>query len=109
MIHCRQGWVPDNRMSSMKFWFYASIVTATMVATAMLQPVHSQQPRLQAVRSWAYVLQAIDPMEIARSPYDLVVVDYNENKVMRPGIVDIMRRKPDGSRRFVVAYLSIGE
>jgi cysteinyl-tRNA synthetase len=99
----------------MKFRFCASIAAAavTLVAMAMLPPAHSQQLRLPHVRSWAVQLQAVDPLEIAQSPYDLVVVDYaleHENQVaMPPEVVDIMRRKPNGSRRFVLAYLSIGE
>jgi len=96
----------------MKFRFGVSIA-AVALAMAMIPPAHSQQPRLPNVRSWAYQLQAVDPLQIEQSPYDLVVVDYaleKQNKLAMPQeIVDIMRRKPDGSRRFILAYLSIGE
>lgn len=84
-----------------------------LAATAMLSAAHSQQPLLSHVRSWAYQLQALDPLEIAQSLYDVVVLDYAMQKdsvrAMPPEIIDIMRRKPDGSRRFILAYLSIGE
>jgi cysteinyl-tRNA synthetase len=90
-----------------------AVLAALLVVMSMLPPAHSQQPRLPQVRSWAYQLQAIDPLQIAQSPYDLVVVDYALEKqshaAMPREIVDIMRRKPDNSRRVVLAYLSIGE
>jgi cysteinyl-tRNA synthetase len=98
----------------MKFRFYASLVatTAVLFLVTALAPAFSQQPRLAHVRSWAYQLQEVDPLEIAQSPYDLVTIDYALEKqihAMPPEIVDMMRRKPDGSRRYVLAYLSIGE
>lgn len=90
-----------------------AVLAALLVVMSMLPPAQSQQPRLPQVRSWAYQLQAIDPLQIAQSPYDLVVVDYALEKqshaAMPREIVDIMRRKPDNSRRVVLAYLSIGE
>ncbi len=97
---------------TLRFW--ASIaVTVAALAMMATPPIHAQQPRLPHVRSWAYQLQAVDPLQIAQSPYDLVVVDYAMEKesktAMPPEIVDIMRRKPDGSRRFILAYMSIGE
>src|SRR5262249_2572857 len=86
---------------------------AVLFLAATLAPALSQQPRLANVRSWGYQLRAVDPLEIAQSPYDLVTVDYalekESNSAMPPEIIDIMRRKPGGARRFVLAYLSIGE
>jgi cysteinyl-tRNA synthetase len=65
------------------------------------------------VKSWAYQLQDVDPSVIAASPYDLVVIDYGFDKDYAAAfpreIVDLMRRKPDGSARLVLAYMSIGE
>ncbi|MGE0765673.1 MAG: endo alpha-1,4 polygalactosaminidase [Hyphomicrobiaceae bacterium] len=69
--------------------------------------------RLAGVKSWGYQLQGADPAEIAASPYDLVVIDYSRNgkdaRRFTPAEVKAMQSKPDGSRRFVIAYLSIGE
>jgi cysteinyl-tRNA synthetase len=62
------------------------------------------------VKSWHYQLQNIDPSAIARSSADMVVIDYSgENGPFSRAQVEQMRRKPDGSRRVVLAYMSIGE
>src|SRR5262249_26989283 len=36
-------------------------------------------------------------------------LEKESNSAMPPEIIDIMRRKPGGAKRFVLAYLSIGE
>jgi cysteinyl-tRNA synthetase, unknown class len=70
-------------------------------------------PRLNEAKSWAYQLQNVDPEEIRQSPYDVVVIDYGADQ--RNGsafpreVVDLMRTRPDGRRRMVFAYISIGE
>jgi cysteinyl-tRNA synthetase len=65
---------------------------------------------ISEVKSWGYQLQEIKPAEIARTPYDLVVVDYaSDDGPFSNAQVDAMKRKPDGSRRFVISYMSIGE
>ncbi len=68
---------------------------------------------LSEVRSWAFQLQNVDPVEIKLSPYDLVVIDYGvdrRNATAFPReVVDLMRRRPDGRKRLIFAYLSIGE
>jgi cysteinyl-tRNA synthetase len=62
------------------------------------------------VRNWRYQLAAIDPQAIASSPADLVVIDYaGRNGPFTRADVEQMRRKPDGSRRLVLAYMSIGQ
>jgi len=63
-----------------------------------------------AIKSWRYQLQNLDPSQIARSGDDLAVVDSDgEGGTLGADQVARMRRKPDGSRRLVLAYLSIGE
>jgi cysteinyl-tRNA synthetase len=65
------------------------------------------------VSSWAYQLQDPSADEIAGSPYDLVVIDYSTNGCedgeFSKTQVEKMKKKPDGSRRIVLAYMSIGE
>src|SRR5271165_341645 len=55
----------------------------------------------------------VAPLEIKLSPYDLVVIDYgfdHRNATAFPReVVDLMRNKPNGSRRLIFAYFSIGE
>ena len=65
---------------------------------------------LATAKSWAYQLRGIDPDAIARSPYDVVVVDFaDREQPFTTAEVERMRSRPDGSRRIVLAYLSIGE
>ena len=68
---------------------------------------------LGKIKSWAYQLQDVDPSAIKASPYDLAVIDYGFDKDYAAAfpreVVDLMRKKPDGSRRMVLAYISIGE
>src|SRR5262245_2726451 len=64
-----------------------------------------------AVKQWHYQLQSLDPHAITKSPADMAVIDaFGEDGMMfGRKQVDAMRRKPDGSRRIVLAYMSIGE
>ncbi len=76
---------------------------------------------LSEMKSWGYQLQKMDPVAAAKSPHDLLVVDEAfEGRIVVPGPVSgagprggqalrALKRKPDGSRRLVLAYLSIGE
>lgn len=67
------------------------------------------------VKSWAVQYRRIDAIEVAASPFDLVVIDYRPDVLFGTEFpfsredVRRMQRKPDGSRRLVVAYLSVGE
>jgi cysteinyl-tRNA synthetase, unknown class len=103
-------------IGSMRFpggWRWLALV---VMATFGLQPSGSPRAgemKLADVRSWAYQLQNVDPLQIKSSPYDLLVIDYgfakHQSATFPREIIDLMRRKPDGSRRFIFAYLSIGE
>ncbi len=66
--------------------------------------------KLPEIRSWLYQLQDINPVMIASSSSDLVVIDSSgEDGPFSRFDVELMRRKPDGSRRVLLSYLSIGE
>ncbi len=66
-----------------------------------------------AVHSWGYQLQNLDIAHAAASPFDLLVIDPakdgSDDSALTPAELSRLKRKPDGSRRLVVAYLSIGE
>ncbi len=68
---------------------------------------------LAGVRTWGYNIQKPDIAAISASPYDLVVIDYSKTGEDEDAFsveeVKRMRVKPDGTRRIVLAYLSIGE
>jgi cysteinyl-tRNA synthetase, unknown class len=75
--------------------------------------VSPAQIRPGEIRTWAYQLQKADPAEITQSNYDLIVIDYGFNENNRGTLpreaLDKMRVKPDGTRRLILSYLSIGE
>lgn len=88
----------------------ASVVQKTVV------PGKAQAERAQrvgAAKSWAYQLVGLSVEEAALSPYDLLVVDATgglaADRPFLPEEVERLKRKPDGTRRLVVSYLSIGE
>ncbi|MGI9479135.1 MAG: MJ1477/TM1410 family putative glycoside hydrolase [Hyphomicrobiaceae bacterium] len=68
---------------------------------------------LQGVKSWGYQLQRLDVQQAARMPHDLLVVDYSKDGSEAGALswseLSQLKFKPDGSRRIVLAYLSIGE
>lgn len=75
----------------------------------------ARRERLAGVTSWGYQLRLIDPEAIAASRFDLFVTDHAISANRRfvreftPAEVERMKTRPDGSRRIVLAYLSIGE
>lgn len=70
-------------------------------------------PTLGSIRSWGYQLQDIDIGRATQSPFDLLVLDRtrdgSEKTALRPTDLQRLQRKPDGGRRVVVSYCSIGE
>ncbi len=66
-----------------------------------------------AVGSFAYQLQNLDLEQAGSSPFDLLVIDVSlhGDEVSRLNAEQLrgLQRKPDGSRRLLLAYLSIGE
>lgn len=97
-----------------------SLAAAAMLAVAFAAPGLAQtrdNPFLKA-KSWAFQLKnlgAEEQAKIAASPFDLVVIDsaqFEDGKTERPltkAEVDKMKVKPDGSKRLVIAYFSVGE
>ena len=85
-------------------------------AVAQAQPpdaATSPARALAAAKSWGYQLQKIDPDVLASVPYDVIVIDYSrdgsDERALTPDEVHKLKVKSDGSRRVVLAYLSIGE
>ena len=71
-------------------------------------------PALGDVKSWGYQLKNVDIRALAVAPYDLIVTDYagGKGKIAKPftrAEIERLQRRPDGGRRLVIAYLSIGE
>jgi len=65
---------------------------------------------LRKVGVWGCQFQNLDPKKIAMSELDLIVVDPILNsRDIAAEVVQSMKRRPDGRRRLVMAYLSLGE
>ncbi len=68
---------------------------------------------LAGAKTWDYQLQKIDPARLGASAADLLVIDYSRtgrhDEAFTRDEVARLKRRPDGSRRLVVAYLSVGE
>lgn len=70
---------------------------------------------LARIGSWHYQLQKVEIGKVAAVPEDLVVIDYEhaleDGKRVQwtPDEVAKLKVKPDGSRRYVLSYLSVGE
>ena len=69
-------------------------------------------PAIANARSWGYQLQNVGLQSIADGT-DLLVVDYSrdgsEARVFGADEIERLRTRTDGSKRIVLAYLSIGE
>lgn len=89
----------------------AAIVAALPLWLAPV-PAHAEGP-LASVRSWAYQLQRLDLAVMAATDADLIVIDYSRDgtaaRALSASQVATLKAKPDGSRRIVLAYFSIGE
>jgi cysteinyl-tRNA synthetase len=94
--------------------FPRSVKTVTFTAPVRqptsAAPQGAALPFPPLVKSWRYQLQNVNPSEIANSPADLVVIDSSSNDApFTKAQVERMKVKPDGSRRIVISYMSIGE
>ena len=77
------------------------------------QAAPTRHELLAGMKSWGYQLQKLDAAAAARSAHDLLVIDEafdGSDATARRGIkLRALKRKPDGGRRLLLAYLSIGE
>lgn len=99
---------------AMKRWV---LVVAAMAALSGGVAAEDRPNPLRNAKTWAFQLKNLGPDQqarIAASPYDLVVIDseqFPEEKEipLTREEVERMKIKPDGSRRQVIAYFSVGE
>lgn len=107
----------------LRFLTISLLLTGLSAASAAAQMGEAAGPKagtaarrtsvLDNVRTWGYQLQKVTPDAVALSPFDLVVIDYSRSgddagRFTRAEVAR-MQTKPDGRRRIVLAYLSIGE
>ncbi len=93
--------------------FFAVLAGVLAAAPASAQAPPGSRAQLQGIQSWGYNIQKANAEAIIASPYDLVVIDYSrtgeDDEAFTPDDLRRMQVKPDGSRRIVLAYMSIGE
>ncbi len=69
--------------------------------------------RLAHATSWGYQLQNLNLKRAEASPFDVLVIDYakdgSDESALKPAEIERLKVKPDGGRRIVLAYCSIGE
>ena len=75
--------------------------------------VTSANAEWSSVKSYTYVINEPRASLIAASGFDLAVIDYSrdgsEDESFNAGDLQLMKKKPDGGRRYILAYMSIGE
>jgi cysteinyl-tRNA synthetase len=101
-----------REVKTVKFIAPAGIVTASLspVTLGNRSPVAVPMGKPSDVKSWRYQLQGVNPYVVANSSADMVVIDaFSDESAFTPAQVEQMKRKPDGSRRIVLSYMSIGE
>lgn len=96
------------------FWLGVGLIATTLAfAGTRLQQSSASILGGVVIRSWTYQLVGARPSQIAASETDLAVIDYSRDGTpahrYTRGDVERMKRKPNGDRRIVLAYLSIGE
>jgi cysteinyl-tRNA synthetase len=88
----------------------AIVAALSPVIDSDRSPVAVPADKPPQIKSWRYQLQGINPYVVAQSSADLVVIDlFHDDGAFTRAQVEQMQRKPDGSRRVVLSYMSIGE
>jgi cysteinyl-tRNA synthetase, unknown class len=84
-------------------------------APSVKTDIQRRRAAMASVKTWAIQLRFLDRNTLATSPFDLVVIDHAphpKSNIELPFTSDELlplRTKPDGRRRIVLAYLSVGE
>ncbi len=82
-------------------------------APARTAPVAQEAVARTTVSSWAYQLADIEPAKIAQLSVDLCVIDYSADgedaTAFKPADTQRMKTRPDGGRKRLISYMSIGE
>lgn len=86
--------------------------SATNPGMPASQSTHAINPLLQA-ESWGYQLQALDEKGFAALFYDVLVMDYTKagkpGTEFKPAELAKIRLKPNGQKRTLLSYFSVGE
>jgi cysteinyl-tRNA synthetase len=101
-----------HRVLAGAFWG-AALAAFTLQFIAGLARAAERHGPLAEVKRWGYQLQRPRIERIAAGPHDLVVIDYSrdgsDEGAFTSAEVARMQARPDGGKRILLAYLSIGE
>jgi cysteinyl-tRNA synthetase, unknown class len=88
-------------------------LTPTPPKISSAEATATRLKRINAAKSWGYQLASLSIDKAAKSPYDMLVVDattgLDTGKPFTKAEVERLKVGPDGRRRLVISYLSVGE
>ena len=90
----------------MSFFFARTFACLLAFTTVGTTGAYANRSQLKAAKSWTYQLQG-NINEIAATGADVAVIE--ADTAGGRGAIERLKRKPDGGRRIVIGYLSIGE
>jgi cysteinyl-tRNA synthetase, unknown class len=90
---------------------------ALVIAGASAAHAQARPNPFANAKTWAFQLKNLDPAQqakLAASPYDVLVIDSEDypggkERPLTRAEVEGMKKKPDGSKRLVISYFSVGE
>ena len=94
---------------------WTSVVVQAQAQSHPDRSAAAGRQQLNAVRNWGYWLSSLELEQAVAAPHDLLVVDSEVSanrsfeRELTPAEVARMKRRPDGSPRILLAYLSIAE
>ena len=102
------------------WWPAASVAAETKAKSAAeardgKAEARDRQRALSGVKSWAIQLRYLDRAALAAAPVDMAVIDHAPHPKKDIELpfsrkdIEPLKVKPDGTRRIVLAYLSVGE
>lgn len=96
--------------------FAAAVLASQWIAAAEVAQAKAKSPPpnarevLRNAKSWGYQLQNLDLGKLARSHYDVLVIDAGDGGAdLSRAEISRLKRKSDGTRRLVIGYLNVGE
>lgn len=92
-----------GRLARLSSWSLAGVF---LLAASAISPAEANRSLLKSAQSWTYQLKG-NVGEINGTSADVAVVDWDH--VASKATVERLKRKPNGGRRAVIGYLSIGE
>jgi cysteinyl-tRNA synthetase, unknown class len=91
----------------------AAVDTPAATPPVVVAPPATPKDLLARAKSWGYQLNSFEVARLVASPFDVLVLDYSrdgtETAALKPADIELLKKKPDGSRRVLLSYFSIGE